>query len=413
MAIPFGDWVIRDPFVVNGVIYHRARDTRDGGRVHTRSTGVKSQLNGKISRKAAADALRVIQEWIEARERRGSKDAIKLVPFNTALSEWHAQRPAHRRVKKTVKDWEYSLRIYKEYFGRFDVAEITFADFQRFVDDRERGYKKRGGEERDPASAATIKKNVGELRQFWRWCKRSRYAHEDVTEGVHRPPVSSVEHGQSLTLDEARALVQACTDSYRRTVEGRRRGTKNETEWEQEFEPAAWLRPFVIVALYSGLRRGEILYNDEDGKGLHWKNVDFQRRRLVFPSGAKSNKNRPDELPMHPVLERELRAWRAQGGVGPVFPGIGDPHDTFKRATARARSPAGFRLHDLRHTTSSWMEDAEVSESVNRKIMGHSMVGIPQRYRHPTWERLVAAIEGLPDVTTIPAPADAGAEVSS
>ena len=149
------------------------------------------------------------------------------------------------------------------------------------------------------------------------------------------------------------------------------------------------LRSIVIVALNTGMRRGEIL-------GLSWKDVDFHRS-VVFVRRTKSGK--PRYLPMNVALSRELIERRtALPEAEFVFEGrSGRPLVDIKHGFGSVLRRAGitdFRFHDLRHTTATRMAEAGVHIRTIAEFLGHASIQMTMRYAHATDEakRRAAAV---------------------
>lgn len=157
------------------------------------------------------------------------------------------------------------------------------------------------------------------------------------------------------------------------------------------------LRPMVLLALNTGLRRGE-LFN------LKWSDVDLDRRILtVRGHGAKSGQTR--HIPLNDEAHAVLDGWQPEAAHGLVFPGRdGRRLDTIKTAWAGVLNAAGivgFRFHDLRHSFASKLVMAGVDLNTVRELLGHSDLKMTLRYAHLAPEhkaqavaRLVAPAEG-------------------
>ncbi len=130
-----------------------------------------------------------------------------------------------------------------------------------------------------------------------------------------------------------------------------------------------WIKPFVIVALETAMRRGELL-------SLRWENVDLVNRTAHLPE-TKNGRGR-----MVPLSSRAVKALedlpRAIGGE--VFP---VSLDALKHAWTRARDRAGlhqFHLHDLRHEATSRLAEAGWNILELAAVTGHQDLQMLKRY---------------------------------
>jgi integrase len=142
----------------------------------------------------------------------------------------------------------------------------------------------------------------------------------------------------------------------------------------------AYLREIIIVALNTGMRRGEIL-------SLRWSQVDFMRD-LIFVTQTKSGKDRV--IPMNEAVRNALLSLSREGER--VF-----QVDWIKKAWMGALKEAkieDFTFHDLRHTAATRLADAGADAFTIASILGHSTIQMSARYTHDT-ERKRRAIEAI------------------
>lgn len=158
------------------------------------------------------------------------------------------------------------------------------------------------------------------------------------------------------------------------------------------FGRRAYLRPIVILALNTGMRRGEIL-------NLEWWQVDFSNNRLVV---TKTKSGKPRHLPMNQIVRETLSELKRVGGGKYVFESrkkSGSPLQEPKKAFSAALKDAGienFRFHDLRHTAGTRLAEAGVDAFTIKDILGHASIQTSAIYVHATNEgkkRAVAALE--------------------
>jgi integrase len=154
-----------------------------------------------------------------------------------------------------------------------------------------------------------------------------------------------------------------------------------------------YLRPVVMLALATGMRRGEIL-------GLRWHDVDLATGALTLWE-TKNGERR-----VVPATGAALDVLRAWGKVQPidraehVFSGTSSFHHAFERAVARA-GIADFNFHDLRHTCASHLAMSGAPLLDIAAILGHRTLSMVKRYAHlsPTHlrgvlERMTATADG-------------------
>ncbi len=151
------------------------------------------------------------------------------------------------------------------------------------------------------------------------------------------------------------------------------------------------IRPVLIIALNTGMRKNEIL-------SLKWDNVDFLRGYILIEQ-SKSGKAR--KVPMNGAASSALMGLPHAAEY--VFYNretkapVQDIKTAFAAACRRAKI-SGLRLHDLRHTAATWMIQAGVDIVTVSKILGHASIQMTMRYAHPTPENMKRAVERLGEI---------------
>ena len=153
----------------------------------------------------------------------------------------------------------------------------------------------------------------------------------------------------------------------------------------------AHLRPIVILAVYTGMRKSEIL-------SLTWPQVDFTRN-VIHLITTKSGKAR--SVPMSELVRSELLNLKAESKHSEfIFVSVrtGRALGWIKRGFVSACKDAGIEnlhFHDLRHTASTRLADDGVDPLTIAQILGHSDLRMTARYTHATDHSLRRAVEGL------------------
>jgi site-specific recombinase XerD len=162
---------------------------------------------------------------------------------------------------------------------------------------------------------------------------------------------------------------------------------------EREGDYLDHLRPLVMLALNTGLRRGELL-------GLTWGSVNFDARLLtVTAATAKSGHTR--RIPLNREAFEVLEIWRDRqrkpAGSALVFPGAEGERmkriDTSWESLMKAAGLKNFRLHDCRHHFASTLVQAGVDLYTVKELLGHSEIAMTERYSHLAPHNLRAAVE--------------------
>ena len=152
------------------------------------------------------------------------------------------------------------------------------------------------------------------------------------------------------------------------------------------------LTPMVLLALHTGLRRGELL-------AVCWEQVHWQQATItVRGDTAKSGKTR--HVPLNSIALAALKNWYAQSIESTlVFPNrLGESLGSVRKAWGKVLKEAGinhFRWHDLRHHFASRLVMAGVDLNTTRELLGHSDLKVTLRYAHLAPEHKAEAVSRL------------------
>ncbi|MFX0211364.1 MAG: site-specific integrase, partial [Candidatus Hodarchaeota archaeon] len=151
------------------------------------------------------------------------------------------------------------------------------------------------------------------------------------------------------------------------------------------------LKPIVVTALHTGMRRGEIL-------SLKWDQVNLSKR-IIRVEKTKSGKIR--YIPINDVLFEELIKLKKQNGKSDyvfLYPRTKKPIADVKTAFNAAKEDAGIkdlRFHDLRHTFASRLVERGVDIITVMDLLGHHSVVVTQRYTHSKADQKMNAVQNL------------------
>lgn len=146
-----------------------------------------------------------------------------------------------------------------------------------------------------------------------------------------------------------------------------------------------WLRPVLVFALHTGMRRGEII-------SLKWTDVDFPRR-LVRVLKSKNGEKR--SVPMSKTVYELLRGQNIRDISGRVFPvSARCLRQGFEKAVDRA-GLQDFTFHDLRHTFATRLVQNGAELYKVKELLGHKSISMTMRYSHHCPDSLRSSIEIL------------------
>lgn len=152
------------------------------------------------------------------------------------------------------------------------------------------------------------------------------------------------------------------------------------------------LTPLVLMALHTGLRRGELL-------ALKWSDLTLDPARAVVTvqwASAKSSRTR--RVPLNDTIRQALTTWRADREPESDDDLVFGVTTHFKKSWAAVLTEAkivNFRFHDCRHTFASKLVMAGVDLNTVRELLGHATIKMTLRYAHLAPEHKAAAVAKL------------------
>ena len=141
-------------------------------------------------------------------------------------------------------------------------------------------------------------------------------------------------------------------------------------------EPNDTFRDFVLTALFTGARRGNV-------QAMRWEDVHLERATWEIP---ETKSGEPHTLPLSPEAVAVLRTRKARSRAGEwVFPSYGVSGHLMepKRAWGALLKRAGIkdlRMHDLRRTLGSWQAATGSSLPIIGAMLGHRNVATTAIY---------------------------------
>lgn len=171
-----------------------------------------------------------------------------------------------------------------------------------------------------------------------------------------------------------------------------------------EADKDADVRDLLLVALYTGQRKGNVL-------SMRWDDVDLAAGLWAIPASATKQKKQQTN-PLSAQAQMILARRHADAGTEWVFPAVRSgadgevghmsetrPRDAWERIT-KAAGIEGLRIHDLRHTAGSWLARLGANEAVRQKALGHQTPQMAARYSHLELDPVAVAMQRMGDAIT-------------
>lgn len=323
-----------------GRIYARITYTGEDGKRHD------------LTRRATdrKDARKIIKELLTGLEKRGEQsiqvDRTTFRSLADAYSQAKVKPAEYRGERKTSGLRSLAcVRIFinalLDHFGSMKLRSITPAEIEKFKQKR-LSDKTQHGTER---TIASVNRELEVLRAMLRYAVNEGWLDKSPFERASTTLISKadeVKRTRTLSPDEEQRLLAVCV--------GKREH----------------LRPLVIAAVDTGMRRGELLL-------LTWSDIDFVSRTItVRAMNTKTLKSRV--VPMSTRLFLELQKLHNQFPDREAVFGLAD---NFKRSWGTACRLAGIsdlHFHDLRATFCTRLIEAGMPIEQVAKLSGHTQL---------------------------------------
>jgi integrase len=280
------------------------------------------------------DLKEIIQESLPVNKPQG----ITLKHFKSVYFELHVTtlRP------KTQEGYHGSMKRLLAVFGRTRLDEITKVKVRTYMSQRKR----------EGVGDATVNREVACIKGVLTKALEWEYITKHPLSGLKLLPEPPPKD-RYLTKEEANGLIRVSS---------------------------SYLRNIIILALGTGMRKGEIF-------NLTWDDVKFDElfnfgQITMIGKGGKKRRIRMNKA-VHNLFVQLEKSDHSQY----VFTSskTGTKFTDVKRSFKTALKAAGienFRFHDLRHTAASWMVMEGVSLYAVKEILGHADIKTTQRYAH-------------------------------
>jgi integrase len=269
-------------------------------------------------------------------------------------------------AKNNKTSWKRDMTVLKyiePFFKNRRLREITPDTAEQYRSKRMK-YRKSNGETLSPA---TINREIEVLRKMFTIAVNNGWVDENpcLARKLRPLTVNNIKE-RYLELNEEARLLAACTGQYEH------------------------MRPIIICALHTGMRKGEIL-------NLRWDCVDFAKRHITL---LKTKNGKKRNVPISSTLLNEFKTLKENAQTEYVFGNsdTGKPYADLKRPfpqLCKIANIENFTFHQLRHTATTRMFALGLDSVTIMDIVGHADLKTTMRYAHPITERKLQAVEAL------------------
>ncbi len=342
------------------------------GRLHRRSLGKWSgrEIVSKTDAQAVLDRMKdaIRSEQIdEHRNAAGDSTPSTFAEFVPL----YVERYVRANELSSADTIDYRTPLLLEHFGSVALAEIKQADVESFVAKLRKptlmSKEQRAPRKRRPA---TINRYLSLLRHMFNWAIEHEFLERSPMARVRQLLEDNSRH-RRLSMDEERRLLS---------------------------EAPVHLRPLIIFASDTGLRKGEML-------ALRWADLEA-RPGWIRVRGETAKSGRTRWVPIGTERLRQVLNFLRTDASGqrkpsdaPVFSNeVGEPVRYFQtawRATLRRAGIEDLHWHDLRHEYASRLVEQGVPLSQVRDLLGHASIVTTERYDNQKPAALLEAVQRL------------------
>lgn len=297
------------------------------------------ERGGPTKRIAEAELAKKIREIAEGRAGIRSTKHIRFDQLSEDYLNWSENNKRSHQREKT------SINKLNEYFGSRSIHGISPKDIEDYKNKRKKDQNTR---RKGSPAPATINRELACLRHMFNKAIEWKMLTENPFKGVKLFREENMRR-RYLTHEEEKRLLENC---------------------------APHIKPIIILALNTGMRRGEIL-------NLAWDDIDL-KKEIILVRRSKTGESR--EIPMNENVREELKKIPRQKNTPHIFvKGDGTQlkwaRTAFENACRRSKIN-DLKFHDLRHTFGSRLVEAGVDLRTIMDLLGHKTITMTLRYSH-------------------------------
>lgn len=384
------------------------------------SDAAEAAARGELSEGRARDLLARLSEV-------STGSPLRFYTVRTWAGDWLAMKKATGK-KATIARYSAHIAAFLAWLGDKADAKleaVTKADVRAFRDAIRAGWnppdtlesqsaksrrKPKTDQAPPPRTGKTSNHYASDVAGMFRSAVREGLLLASPAAALDRLPEDDSNEREVFTVAEVSALVGAAgipnwqDDLFPNGRHDDDKRAQRGTDWQG----------MILFGFYAGARLG-------DCARLTRANINHRRKTLRFMPGKTSRKRKVLEVPIHP----RLMAWietldPSDDPNAPLFPSLFNvrvggnqglsaqfvaimdagkiDRRTVRDGSAGRRQQHARSFHALRHSLTSTLANADVSEEIRRRIVGHESAEVHSGYTHHERETLARAVEKLPSV---------------
>lgn len=259
---------------------------------------------------------------------------------------------------KTNRDYKLTLDKFLHFTGNKIVSDITVNQVNEYLQHRIK-----------ESSSYQGRKDYINLKSFFNWCKRLDFTEKNPLDKIKR---IKVPEKQPLFFTK-KEFAKVCKAISRK----------------KEYD----LLDLTIFAIYTGLRRGELL-------NLKWNQINIDSKLLFLNNSDFITKSK--RIRTVPLSKKAIAVLKRRNRIDEfVFNRNGEKFDgdyvthKFKKYVIDAEINNKLHWHSLRHTFASWLVQKDVPIQKVSMLLGHSDLSTTQIYAHLTVNDLQESVSVL------------------
>lgn len=349
-----------------------ARITKQIGRKGDISYRVQIRIKGHRPLSATFEKKTDAQEWARRNEadiRRGLKfddHNARKHTLNDAIAKY-LEFSSLGNVQRFTQQRKKQLAWWSERMGDNFLADIKAEKINEYKRELMLTKGGRGAQTPTRLKPATVNSYIAALSVVLNHATRElHWLHFNPVQGVQKLELKNA-RVRYLTKEERESLLNVCHKRH------------------------PLLYPWVLMAISTGMRKGELL-------ALTWKDIDFDRKILRVEQSKNGDKRSVPLTGRAFELLKEMHGKRHPASQLIFARADGQAAMELKKHWEAAVKEAGlenFRFHDLRHTAATYLLEAGATLPELSAILGHRSIQMVKRYAHLADNHAVEVVERM------------------